>query len=248
MRTPNSYSKTLIAASVAAAFGVSAGATFAQTTTSHNAADEAAADSVAARHVSLNYPAARNLRICNLSGQAPSATESLNAAEQRSPETRQNLGIEGSQTSTTPVALQVSYAGTSEQIQPGNCYEFQARDVRLSTAQRLPVGSALNISVARMSGSRFVNGRTEAASVSDRDTRQSVKELKEQLKQEDVEERQANAELTQAREKLAQTTRDLKQAESNESHVASAEHRTTQAERQEQQKAQQAPQNGAAPE
>ncbi len=267
MRRPNSSSKTtLVAASVAASLGLCAGAAFAQTTTSANASDEAAADSTTARHVTLtrqqnermlHYAAARNLRICNLSGQAPSAAESINAAEQRAPQTRSNIAIEAPKTQPSPVALQVSYAGMSHQIQPGNCYEFQARNVRLGTAPRLPTEGVLDVSIAQMSGNGFVNGRTVAASsgssaggrlASDRDTKQSVKDLKEQLKQDDEQEQQANAELSQAREKLAQTTRDLKQAESKEHHVASAERHTSEAERQEQQRAQQAPPNGPSPE
>ena len=256
MSKPNSSSKILIAASVAAALGISAGAAFAQTATSHNSIDEAVPDSTSARHVALtrqqneqtlHYSAARNLRICNLSGRAPSATESINAAERRAPETRSNLAIEAPKTEPRPVDLRVHFAGMSEQIQPGNCYEFQARNVRLSTTERLPPESVLDVSVAQMSGDRFVKGRTETASASDRDTKQSVDQLKEQLKQDDEQERQANAELSQARDKLAQTTRDLQQAQSQESHVTSAERQTTQAERHEQQRAQQAPQTRAAP-
>jgi len=171
-RKPTTSAKALVTAFVAAAFGVSAGAAFAQTATSHNSIDEAVPDSTTARHVALTrqqneqtlqYSAARNLRICNLSGQAPSATESINAAEQRAPETRSNLAIEAPKTEPRPVDLRVHFAGRSEQIHPGNCYEFQARSVRLSTTDRLPPESVLDVSVAQMSGNRFVNGRTDTA-------------------------------------------------------------------------------------
>lgn len=252
LHKPNTSAKSLIAASVAAAFGLSAGAAFAQTTTPHTSHDEALANSTTARQVTLTdrqnaqtlqYSRARNLRICNLSGQGQSAAAAVHAEQQRAPDTRPNLAISAPASAPNPVALQVSYAGMSEQIQPGNCYDFRARSVRLSPATALPAGTALSVSIARVSPRGFVNGRTEAYSGSSRDTRRSVKELKEQLKRDDEQEQQANAELSQARDKLAQTSRQLKQAQSQERHVASAEHRTTDAAHQEQQNVQRKQQN-----
>lgn len=259
VRKPNPSSRTLIAAFVAAAFGVTGGAALAQTTTSAGSTAEAVANSPSASHVtltdqqneqSLHYSQARNLRICNLSGRTRSAAARLNSDAQTAPEERSNLATAAPVTSPTPVALQVSNANMNEQIQPGSCYDFRARTVRLSTAQRLPAGRALTVSIMPVSATAFVNGRTTAASSEDysergfsgknADTRQSVKQLKEQLKQDDEQERQANAELSQARTKLAQTTRDLKRAEADERHVASAEHRTTTEEHRAQQNARQA--------
>lgn len=257
MRKPSSSSKTLIAGFVAAALSVSAGAALAQTTTSHTSRDVAAADSPAARHVvltnqqseqALRYSSARNLRICNLSGRSESLAARTDAAEQRSPQDFANPATRvGATAPTTPVALLVRYGSNNDQIQPGNCYDFRARDVRLSPAQRLPAGSSLIVAIAPMSGNGFVNGRTVAYSSTTSD-RESVQELKEQLKQDDEQERQANAELSRARAKLAQTTRDLRQAEAKEQHVASTERQTEQAARREQQNADQSlEQNGVSP-
>jgi Skp family chaperone for outer membrane proteins len=261
-RKPNSSSQTLVSAFVAAALGLSAGAALAQTTTAHSSRDEAAANGSTARHLTLTnrrseqtlrYSRAHDLRICNLSGQAPSAAQAANAEQQADPGRRTNLAT-NVEANPTPVPLQVSYAGSNEQIQPGNCYDLRARDVRLSPAATLPAGSALTVSVAPVSGSGFVNGRTEAATAGshgrlagDRASKESVRQLTEEVKQEDREMRNANAELSRARTKLAQTTRELKDAQSKERHVASAERRTTHAERQEQQNAQPAQQNGATP-
>jgi len=260
VRKPNPSSKTLVATFVAAAFGLTAGAAFAQTTTSHNASDEAAANSGSARHVTLSrnqseqtlqYSRARDLRICNLTGQPTSAAESVNAAEDRAPQTRSNLAAEAPKVAPNPVALEVSYEGKSEQVQPGNCYEFQAQNVHLSSVETLPPDSVLNVSIAQMSGNDFVNGRTEAAASEHEGSsehersnqvasKKSIEELKEQLKQEDEQEQQANAELSAARAKLAQTTRDLKEAQSREEHVASTERHTAKTAREAQQRAENA--------
>jgi hypothetical protein len=227
VRKANTSSKTLVATFVAATFGVSAGAALAQTTTSPNSHDEAAANSSYARNVTLTnqqneqtlrYSRAHNLRICNLSGQSQSLTARTNAAEQRSPQDFRNPATRaGATVPANPVPLQVSFGGLNHQIQPGSCYDFRASRVHLSTGSRLPIGSALFVSILPASNG-FVNGRTEAAS--------SVEQLKEQVKQDDEQERQANTELSQARDKLAQSTRDLKQAQSQEQHVASAERQT----------------------
>lgn len=258
VRKPNLSSKTLIAAFVAAAFGLPAGAALAQTTTSHDSRDVAAANSPAARHVTLtdrqseqtlHYSSSRTLRICNLSGRSESLTARVNAAEQRAPEDFVNPATRAGATSApTPVALQVSYGSNTDQIQPGNCYDFRARDVRLSPAQRLPAGSGLVVAIAPISGNGFVNGRTTAAASygyesGNASSKESVKQLKEQLKQDDEQERQANAELSSAREKLAQTTRDLKQAQSKERHVASTERQTASKARRGQQNAEQSERN-----
>lgn len=262
VRKPSSSPRTFIAASIAAAFGLTAGAAFAQTVEPHNApVGPAVPVPTTSRHTTLTnlhgtrtfqYPSARDLSVCNLSGQTPSGTAAMNAAEQRAPETRPNLAVLGPGGSATPVTLQVSYGGKNEQIQPGHCYEFRARNVRLSPAHKLPAGGALAVSVGQVSGAGFVNGRTVAASSESADrsdtasnarSNQSVKQLSAELERDDQQMRQANAELSQARSKLAQTTQKLKEAESKERRVASAEHHTANAERQEQQTAQQRQQN-----
>ena len=262
MHKPNSSSKFLIPAFVAAAFGLTAGAAFAQTSKPYNApVGPAVPVPTTSRSTTLTslhstrtfqYPSARDLSVCNLSGHTPSGTAAMNSAEQRSPETRPDLAVVGPGGSATPVTLQVSYNGRSEQIQPGNCYEFRARNVRLSPAQQLPAGAALQVSVGQVSGTDFVNGKTIAASSQSSDlsrtgsnagSNESVEQLSAQLKHDDEQMRQANAELSQARAKLAQTTRKLKQAEAKERRVASAERHTANAERQEQQNAQHDRQN-----
>lgn len=272
VRKPSTCSKTLIAAFVATAFGASAGAALAQTTTSHDSRDVAAANSPTARHVTLTdqqssqtlqYSRARNLRICNLTGRSPSLSSRVNAAESRAPMDRVNPTTRAASAPPAPVPLELSYRGMNEQLEPGNCYDFRASTVRLSPASTLPAGGELYVSILPVSAnSGFVNGRTFTASTEDyRSTetwthdrtarngsdKESVRQLKQQLKQDDEQERQANAELSHARAKLAQTTRDLQQAESKERHVATAERRTEQAERHAQQNTDNARQNDGTP-
>lgn len=263
---PIANSKTLVAASVAAAFGLSAGAVLAQTSTPPTARDVAAANSITARHVTLTnqqseqtlrYSSARNLRICNLSGRSESAVAQENAADQRAPEDFRTPALRaGAAGPATPVPLQLSYAGNSEQIQPGNCYDFRARDVRLSPARTLPAGSALTVAISPMSANGFVNGRTVAYSSTTHESdhwrhdgydKESVEDLKAQLKRDDEQERQADAELMRARDRLARTTRDLKKAESQERHVASTERQTQRAEQHAQQQTDQSRQNDGTP-
>ena len=249
VRKLNSSSRTAIAAFVAAAFGVTAGAAFAQTTTSHNSRDEAAANNPAAREITLTnrqnehtlqYSRARNLRVCNLTGQSPSLSSRVNAAETRAPEDLVDPATRAAPPPPAPIPLALSYQGQNERVQPGNCFDFRASTVRLSLGRSLPAGGELDVSILPLSANGFVNGRTVALSSQDSGSaRQSVTELKEELKRDDEEERQANAELSRARAHLAQTTRDLKQAEAQERHVASVERHTAQAARDEQQNAQQ---------
>lgn len=172
VRKSNPSSKTLIAAFVAAAFGVSAGAALAQTTTSDNARDVAAADSPAARDVTLTnqhsaqtlrYTRARNLRICNLTGHRQSVAARINSEETRSPEDFKTIGTQGAAPPPTPVPLQVSYGTKQEQIQPGNCFEFRASSVRLSPGRTLPPSGELYVSILPVSARGFVDGRTVAA-------------------------------------------------------------------------------------
>jgi len=145
----------------------------------------------------------------------------------------------------TPVGLTVAYGGKTERIQPGDCYEFRARDVRLTPSQALPMGAALDVSIEPVAAKDFRNGATQTAaadhveagrSASNRTaSEESIKQLSDELEQDDKEMRQATAELNAARARLAKATQELKQAQSKEWRVASAERQTATAERQEQQ-------------
>jgi flagellar biosynthesis GTPase FlhF len=223
---------------VASAFALGSGAAFAQTS-SANSTDQGVTVNSSATHYqltdqnnteSLNYDHPRDLRVCNMSGKLAAAGGASDQTDRlkQTPITTRPVPLH---TQPTPVELSVRYGGTDHRVPPGQCDRFRAKDVRLSAAQPLPLGSALDVSVEQVGAQQTAEAGDTARHHGANAT--TTKQLSEQLKEQDETMRQANKELQQSNTRLAEATRKLKQTESTERKAANAERRAASGARQE---------------
>ncbi|MGH8258857.1 MAG: hypothetical protein ACREUG_04120 [Steroidobacteraceae bacterium] len=167
MLSRHSHASNLVAAFVAAALTLPAGAALAQSsqeggthesTARHPQALVESTENPDARHIrltdrmnveSLNYDHPRGLRICNLTGHVAPANGVANPTRNVPvPLADQAVPLHG----PSPVDLKLTYNGQSSQVQPGECYRFRAQDVQVTPAQPLAPGRALELTVENLSG------------------------------------------------------------------------------------------------
>lgn len=137
---------------------------------------------------SLRFAAPREMRICDLTG-----TDVSDSSAQDYPlETWPLL-----QSTQAPMILSVSYGGKTHEIDPGECDQFRASEVQLSTVRPL-AGETL------LAGEISVLHRTPSISVAPND-----EDLTAQLSRDDRMLRESTAEFRQARDSLRSAQRSL---------------------------------------
>jgi hypothetical protein len=166
----------------------------------------------------LSYSRPRELRICNSTQHATSRRDTRTATPYPSshviPATPLvNRPVPSESNRSAPVALQITYSGMTDQVQPGECYSINARRVTIASVGALTAGSALNGTVEWVNPNAplpYVNVRASANGESDHEM---IRQMTHRLEQDERTMRAATMELDRARDELVAATRDMRKAQ-----------------------------------
>jgi hypothetical protein len=205
---PQLWTAALITLALATAMPLTAGA---QTASTPFAAPATGADFSLNREShtqELNYPEARDLRICNRTDTAPGPADEASVRQPLSDGTSRTHPAQS-------FDLQVAYNDTSTQLAPEQCVEMNTANVRITAVEPLGSDDSLDGRIDYVGPYGPETGETLE------ETHEDLVAMREDLARQDREMQEANAELQRARDDLNDATRKLE-----ETHQASSDDTT----------------------